>query len=80
MDILKNLTDSMCFDSRDWSLNWNDAVLYSLIVGWEDDPDDPTVTEDSCYKELQEQHGWSNEFVYQLKQLHKQIKKLVEEN
>jgi hypothetical protein len=68
-DALESCRDTMCFGSRDWSLNSRDAWLYGLIVGWsnKDDPDDPDA---DAMSELVEKHGWSPEAVARLKRLH----------
>lgn len=56
---LVSLEASLNFDARDWSLNKRDAWIYGIIAGWDDALD--SVAKD---------HGWNEETVERLKELH----------
>ncbi len=56
----KSVHDTICFSSRDYSLDHRDAWLYGVIVGWDE----------ASIIELQAKHNWSADTVDRLKRLH----------
>lgn len=54
----------VAFDSKDYSVNKRDRMLYAIILGWDD----------ASYKEF----GWSKEDIKEYKLLRKRFEKLKE--
>lgn len=54
----------VAFDSKDYSVDKRDRMLYAIILGWDDD----------SYKEF----GWSKEDIKEYKLLRKRFEKLKE--
>ena len=56
---LQSVRDTICLDSKDYSLNHRDAWLYGIVVGWDDSLDS-----------IARYHDWSTDTVSRLKRLH----------
>lgn len=54
-----SIRDTICLDSKDYSLNHRDAWLYGITVGWGDSLDS-----------IARYHDWSADTVSRLKRLH----------
>ena len=54
----------VAFDSKDYSVDKRDRMLYAIILGWNDD----------SYKEF----GWSKEYIEEYKLLRKRFEQLKE--
>lgn len=61
-----SIHDTICFDSKDYSLNHRDAWLYGIIVGWGDSLDG-----------ISKKHNWSVEMTERLKRLHVSYQKQI---
>ena len=55
---LQSVRDTICLDSKDYSLNHRDAWLYGITAGWGD-----------CLDSIAQQHNWSADTVARLKRL-----------
>lgn len=64
---LDSMKACMAFDSRDWSLNKNDAWIYGIVHGWPED----------ALSEVAEKHKWIPVEVARLRLLHSDFKKLI---
>lgn len=58
---LQSLLTSMTGDPRDFGTDKGDAWRYGIVCGWNN----------ASYRELQQQHGWSDETVKRNKRLHR---------
>lgn len=56
---LQSVRDTICLDSKDYSLNHRDAWLYGITVGWGD-----------SLNSIAKTHRWSADTVSRLKRLH----------
>ena len=54
----------IAFDSRDYSVNYRDRMLYAIILGWNDD----------SYEEF----GWDKEVIEEYKLMRKRFEQLKE--
>jgi len=63
---LESIEHTLALASIDWSLNKNNAWLWGITCGWDDD----------CLRELSDRFGWSTKTVERLKELHKSFNKL----
>jgi hypothetical protein len=63
---IKSIEYTLAFASKDWSLDKDDAWIYGIVIGWDDDSLD----------ELKVSFGWSDETVLTLKELHKKMSSL----
>jgi len=59
----ESLRNTLVHNARDWSIDKADAWLWGIIVGWDA----------GSLKQLQKQHGWNQETVRRLQQLHKKF-------
>lgn len=53
----------IAFDSRDWSVNNRDRMLYAIVFGWDDET-------------YRNKFGWDDEMIAEYKALHKRWEKL----
>jgi len=60
----------ICFDSRDWSTDPTDALLYGLLVGWSDAEEDP---DDLALAEVGRIHDWSNGTIEKMKRMNRAV-------
>lgn len=67
----------MATSSRDWSLFKGDAWLYAILVGWNDDPDEPALPV-SALANIAIRHGWSLGDMAALEAMHAAIVALDE--
>lgn len=67
---IASVKSAMVHSARDWASSSEDAWLYGVIVGW-DDEEAPDVS-----KELAQKFGWSEESVERLRRLHEKMQKL----
>lgn len=67
----------MATSSRDWSLFKGDAWLYAILVGWNDDPDEPAPPV-SALANIAIRHGWSLGDMAALEAMHAAIVALDE--
>lgn len=61
-DWRESLDCNIYFDSRDWSINRQDAWIYGIVVGWDREAID----------ELKQLHHWTDDAVACLAELRKQ--------
>lgn len=66
---LDSLECTMAFATKDWSEDKNDAWLWGIICGWDEE----------SLEELQDKFGWSTESVERLSMLHDKFNTLKEE-
>lgn len=59
---LKVIECIIAFDSKDYSLNYRDRMLYAIVFGWDD--------------ESYTKFGWDNETINEYKELHRGFEKL----
>lgn len=59
----ESLQTVVATDSRDWARNRNDAWIYGIICGWDDD----------SLTELAGKFNWSDQAMVRLKLLHKKF-------
>lgn len=52
----------IAFDSRDWSYDKRDRMIYAIVFGWDD----------------YESFGWDEDTIAEYKKLHERFKKLKE--
>lgn len=57
---LENLEATIVFDSRDWSRDATDALIYGIVVGWDD----------VSLEELAGKYRWSVEKIDLIRDLH----------
>jgi hypothetical protein len=56
---IQSLRTCLPFDSRDWSVDKNDAWIYGIVCGWND-----------AIVDVAKVHGWADETVARLQRLH----------
>jgi hypothetical protein len=56
---MESIEHTLAFASKDWSLDKNDAWVYGVVLGWDDD----------ALLELAEKFGWTDAQVARLKRL-----------
>ena len=61
---LESIDCTLAFASKDWAVDKNDAWIYGIVVGWDDE----------ALLELKEKFGWTNSTVDRLKALHSKFK------
>lgn len=76
-DALTAVRHMMATSSRDWSLAKGDAWLYAILVGWNDDPDEPGPPV-SALAHIAIRHGWSLGDMAALEAMHAAIVALDE--
>lgn len=69
-DALLAASRAMDFDSRDWSLDRTDALLYGLMCGW-------GAGDESAWEEVAVRHGWHRETVENLRRRRDAVAKLI---
>lgn len=63
---IESIDSVLAFATKDWSLDKNDAWIYGIVAGWDDD----------SLNELRVKFGWTRETVEELKRLHITCNKL----
>jgi hypothetical protein len=63
-DFKDSLESVLAFSSKDWSVSADDAWIYGIVLGWNEE----------CLLEMSSLHGWSPETITKLKKLHNQFK------
>ena len=63
----ESLYCTLAFATKDWSVDKNDAWLYGIIAGWDDD----------SLKELQLKFKWPDRSIKELKGLHSTYKAMI---
>jgi len=58
---IESITSTLAFATKDWSIDKNDAWIYGVVAGWDDD----------SLSELQGRFGWTGADIARLKQLHR---------
>lgn len=69
-DPFASLHDRIVFSSADWGRSKDLAWIYGIVVGWDDDPDDPPVLRVNAMDDLQREFGWTDAHVERLRRLH----------
>ena len=67
---LKSLATIIATDSADWGADRVMAWIYGIVLGWDDDPDDPPELRCNAMDQIATQHNWSYEKVARLRRLH----------
>jgi len=57
---LESIDCTLAFAAKDWSIDKNDAWIYGIIAGWDDD----------SLEELQDKFQWTDSTIVRLKKLH----------
>ena len=70
-NVFDSLHSLLVFSSRDAGANEEDAWLYGIIVGWEDE-------DGSAMNELREKFRWDDQTVLELRSLHTEFRKVKE--
>tara|TARA_Y100000310_G_scaffold213365_1_gene214292 strand:+ start:136 stop:384 length:249 start_codon:yes stop_codon:yes gene_type:complete len=63
---LESIDCTLAFAAKDWSIDKNDAWIYGIVAGWDDD----------SLLELKVRFRWTTETVNRLKKLHEAFNKL----
>ena len=63
---IESINSTLALASKDWSVDKNDAWIYGIVAGWDDD----------SLNELKARFRWNNETVEKLKELHNACNKL----
>jgi len=58
---LESIECTLAFATKDWSIDKNDAWIYGIVAGWDDD----------SLAELQDKFHWGCSEIVRLKKLHK---------
>lgn len=65
---LETIASVIAFDSRDWSADFQSALIYGIVFGWEPEAVD----------EIQKKFRWSDDFVQQLTKLREDYQQRME--
>lgn len=65
---LETIASVIAFDSRDWSADFQLALIYGIVFGWEPE----------AIQELQEKFRWSDDFVQQIAKLRRDYQQRME--
>lgn len=72
---IDSATTTMAFSSRDWSARRDDAWLYGILAGWDDDATGGDVDQTGgAMGELAARFGWSDAEVERLRRLRAAVK------
>jgi hypothetical protein len=63
---IEAIDSTLALAPKDWSIDKNDAWIYGIVAGWDDD----------SLNELKARFRWSDETVLRLKELHEACNKL----
>ena len=70
----ESLADVLAFSSRDWGQNQDDAWIYGIVLGWDNEDDD---TEENAMVDIAKRHQWTEETVARLRRLRAEFRKVV---
>lgn len=72
---LTSLDSTIVGCSRDWGVDYRDAWIYGVVVGWgcdEQHEHDPEICTDAT-AEIAARHGWSGEQVARMQRYHRAV-------
>ncbi|WIB65823.1 hypothetical protein [Curtobacterium sp. MCBD17_040] len=76
-DVLDALHLRFTLSSNDWGARSSDAWLYGIVAGWDLKPDDDPEFDSPAMPHLAAQHGWNDEQVARIRQLHDRFQRIV---
>jgi len=68
-DPIEALRDACAHTAKDMTEDRTDAWIYGIVLGWDDDPDQPS-SGINVLDEVADQHGWTPEQRDRLRRLH----------
>lgn len=66
-EALRSARSTLTLSSQDWSVRHDLAWLYGILVGWDDDPDDPHPVD--AMADVAARCGWNADSVARLRRL-----------